>query len=87
MGYYNVVNAASMTSGQPEDISVVLANFQAIANVLNGGIDNSNLSAAANIAASRILGYPADGTKSLKGDGTWGVTQAGVSMGLLIAMT
>src|SRR6266516_650520 len=43
MGFYNVVNAASMQSGQPEDVSQILANFNAIAAVLNGGIDSSNI--------------------------------------------
>jgi hypothetical protein len=32
-----------MVAGQPEDISVVLANLQSIASVLNGNIDDSNL--------------------------------------------
>jgi hypothetical protein len=61
-----------MVAGQPEDISVVLANFQAIAAVLNGGIDNANINAAAAIAISKLAGYPSDASKSLKGDGTWG---------------
>src|SRR5215831_12292359 len=43
MGAYNVISPSAMAAGQPEDISVVLANFQAIATVLNGGIDNSNI--------------------------------------------
>ena len=43
-----------MVAGQPEDISQVLANFQAIQAVLNGGIDNSNINAAAAIAYSKI---------------------------------
>lgn len=72
MGFYNVVTAASMVAGQPEDVSVVLANFNAIATVLNGGIDNSNIAGAAAILASKLAGYPTDGTKVLKGDGTWG---------------
>lgn len=90
MGAYNIVSSAALQSGQPEDISVVLANLQAIATVLNGGVDNSNINAAAAIAASKLAGYPADGSKVLKGDGTWGsatrivrgsVTGAGVGTG------
>jgi hypothetical protein len=54
MGAYNVVSAAAMVAGQPEDVSVVLANFNAIATVLNGGIDNSNINAAAAIAYAKL---------------------------------
>lgn len=35
-------------------------------------ITNANIDAAAAIAASKLAGYPSDGTKVLKGDGTWG---------------
>jgi hypothetical protein len=38
-----------MQAGQPEDITVVLANLDAIAAVLNGGIDNTNVAAGAAI--------------------------------------
>jgi len=55
---YNVVAPGSMVSGQPEDISVVLANFNAIAAVLNGNIDNANIKADAAIATSKLAGYP-----------------------------
>lgn len=61
-----------MVAGQAEDISVVLANFNAIATVLNGGIDNANINAAAAIAISKLAGYPADSSKALLGDGSWG---------------
>lgn len=72
MGLYNIVSAPALVAGQPEDISVVLANLQAIQTILNGGIDNSNVAGAAAILASKLAGYPTDGTKVLKGDGTWG---------------
>ena len=71
MGAYNVVNPAALASGQPEDISVVLANLNAIAAVINGGLDNTNVAAGAALAASKIAGYPGDGSKVLAGDGTW----------------
>jgi len=71
MGAYNVVSRTAMAAGQPEDISVVLANLDAIASVLNGGIDNSNINATAAILASKLANYPADLTKLLRGDGTW----------------
>jgi hypothetical protein len=77
MGAYTVVNPGSLIAGQPEDISVVLANFQALATVLNGGIDNSNVNVAAAIAISKLQGYPTDGTKYLAGDSTWKVISAG----------
>lgn len=54
MGFYNVINASSMQTGQPEDVSQVLANFNAIAAVLNGALDNSNIDAAAAIALSKL---------------------------------
>jgi hypothetical protein len=73
MTAYNVISPASLVAGQPEDISVILANLQAIQGVLNGGIDNSNLNGAAAIAASKLAGYPADALKYLRGDGSWAV--------------
>ena len=54
MGFYNVVNASSLVSGMPEDISQVLANFNAIATVLNGGVDNTNINAAAAIDQTKL---------------------------------
>jgi microcystin-dependent protein len=69
---YNVVDPGKLVAGQPEDVSVLLANLQAIAAVLNGSLDNANLSPAAAIAISKLAGYPADNTKTLLGDGTWG---------------
>jgi len=77
MGAYNVISPSAMQAGQPEDISVVLANFSAIATVLNGGIDNSNIAVAAAIQASKFAGYPSDGSKALLGDGSWGSTGPG----------
>jgi hypothetical protein len=51
---YNIVSAASMAAGQPEDISVILANFSAIQSVLNGNLDNGNIAAGAALAASKL---------------------------------
>lgn len=68
---YNIVSPGALVAGQPEDISVVLANFQAIATILNGGIDNANINAAAAIALSKLAGYPSDATKFARGDGSW----------------
>lgn len=73
MTTYNIVSPGSMVAGQPEDISAVLANLTAIAAVLNGGLDNSNINAAAAIALSKLAGYPADATKFARGDGSWAV--------------
>jgi hypothetical protein len=69
---YNIVSGASLVAGQPEDISIVLANLQAIASVLNGNLDNANLHANAAIVPSKLQGYPSDATKALLGDGNWG---------------
>lgn len=78
MTQYNIVSAASLVAGQPEDISVVLSNLQAIATVLNGGLDDTNINAAAAIALSKLAGYPSDLTKFARGDGTWAAPPAPV---------
>jgi hypothetical protein len=72
MGFYNIVNAPSLVAGQPEDVGQVLANFQAIQAILNGGIDDVNIRSTAAINPSKLLGYPSDPTKVLFGDGIWG---------------
>jgi len=56
MGAYNIVNPGSLVPGQPEDITQVLANLQAIQAVINGGIDNSNIATGANIDPSKLAG-------------------------------
>ena len=56
MGIYNVVNPGSMVAGQPEDVSVVLANFNALAGIINGNIEDVNISPTAAIQASKIAG-------------------------------
>lgn len=42
MGLYNVLDRGLLQGGQPEDISKVLGNLDAIAAILNGGIDDTN---------------------------------------------
>lgn len=71
MTAYNVVDPAKLQALQPEDITVVLANLQAIAAAINGALDNGNLSPGAAIAISKLAGYPADSQKVLLGNGTW----------------
>jgi len=73
MGLYNIVGASSLVAGQPEDVGQVLANYQAIQAVLNGGIDDINIRASAAISASKLNAYPNDQTKYLAGDGIWRV--------------
>jgi microcystin-dependent protein len=85
MGVYNIVTPGALAAGQPEDISVVLANFNAIASILNGGIDNFNLSPAAAIVASKLSGFPSDGTKYLAGDGTWPPMLGSVPTGAVLS--
>ena len=80
---YNIISPTALQAGQPEDVSVVLANLQAIASVLNGQIDNANISPAASLAISKLAGYPSDGAKSLLGDGTWGSVQ-GIPTGVIL---
>jgi len=68
---YNVISPGALTAGQPEDVSVILSNFNAIAAVINGGIDASNLSPSANIPLSRLAGFPSNAQLYARGDGTW----------------
>lgn len=76
MTQYNVINAGLLASGQPEDISQVLANFNAIKAIINA-LKDDNIDPAAAIAIAKLAGYPADATKALFGDGTWKVTGLG----------
>lgn len=71
MSLYNIINPTSLVGGQPEDVGQVLANFQAIQAILNGGIDDVNIRSTAAIAASKFAGYPSDPTLALRGDGNW----------------
>jgi len=71
MTSYNIVNPTALVTGQPEDISVILSNLQAIQSVLNGNVDDGNIKAAAAIAIAKLANYPADATRYLRGDGTW----------------
>jgi hypothetical protein len=56
---------------------IVDANIAAAAAIartklnFGSGLVNADIAAAAAIAISKLAGYPADGTKVLKGDGTW----------------
>jgi len=60
-----------LAGGQPEDIGKVLANFDAILAAFNGDIRDDNLASVANIAISKLAGFPNDVTKQLLGNGTW----------------
>src|SRR5215831_931118 len=57
MTAYNVISPLLMVNGQPEDISVPEANFAAISQVINGGIDDTNIAANAQIQLSKLQGY------------------------------
>lgn len=70
MTAYNIINSTHLVNGQPEDVSDVLANFSAIAGVINA-LDDSNLAAGAAVSISKLAGYPTDASKFLRGDGTW----------------
>jgi hypothetical protein len=76
MTTYNVVSPGAMVAGQAEDISVILSNFQAIAAILNGNLDNANLAPGAAIVPSKIAGYPASAAVYLRGDGSWAAPPA-----------
>jgi len=56
MSYYSVINPPSMVNGQPEDISVVLANFDAIQQVINA-LTDANIAPGAGIKLSKLEPY------------------------------
>jgi len=60
-----------LAAGQPEDIGMVLADFDAILAVVNGDIRNDNIAAAAAIQASKLQGYPSNAALFLNGNGAW----------------
>ena len=72
-------------NGTLADASVIATNNSAIKTVVNGGLDDTNIHSAAGIQASKLNGYPGDGTKALFGDGTWQVpgAVAGVPVGAI----
>jgi hypothetical protein len=71
MSLYNIVGSASLAAGQPEDVSQVVANLQAIQTILNGGIDDVNVRSTAAILLSK-LNIPANINQVARGDGSWG---------------
>lgn len=86
MTAYNVVSPGAMVAGQVEDISVILSNFQALATILNGGLDNGNLAPSAAIVPSKIAGYPGLSSVFLRGDGAWaGAGGVGMVASLAVA--
>jgi len=84
MTAYNVLSPSAMAAGQPEDISVILGNFQALAGIINGQLDNNNLSPGAAIAIAKLAGYPGVTTSFLRGDGTWAAPSSPVSVGITL---
>lgn len=64
-----------LAAGQPEDISMVLADMDAILAVVNGDLRNDNIASAAAIVATK-LNHPANIKQVLRGDGTWGYRKA-----------
>jgi hypothetical protein len=87
MTAYNIVNPGHLVAGQNEDVSDVLANFQAIQSILNGNIDDTNVKAAAAIQISKLAGGGA-GTilKMLAGVPSWDfVYDAQVAAGAAIS--
>jgi hypothetical protein len=63
---YSVINPQAMTNGQPEDISVVKANFDAISTTLTK-LDDSNIAANAGIQLSKLAGQGTFGGVSFTG--------------------
>lgn len=54
MTTYAVVNRAALADGQPMHISDVVANFDAIASVVNGGLDDSNIGGSSAISLGKV---------------------------------
>jgi hypothetical protein len=63
------INLEVPSAGQNIGAGLHAANYADLQALLNGGLDGSNLSV---VPPAKITGYPADGAKVLKGDGTWG---------------
>jgi hypothetical protein len=62
------------------DAGVVNSNNAAIRGVVNGGIDNGNIAVGAGIAVNKLLiGGSPDGTKFLRDDGSWAVSQGEIA--------
>src|SRR6267378_3752796 len=64
-----------MQAGQPEDVSVVLSNFDALATLINGNLDQTNLNAAST---------PTFATLSLSGNTHTTLALTGAAAGLTI---
>src|SRR5262245_59591191 len=45
-------------AGDPEDVSQIMADFDALLSVVNGGLQDDNIAASAAIAASKIAAIP-----------------------------
>lgn len=71
-----VLTTTDVANGAVTDATVMNNNFTSVKNVVNGNIDDDNISAAAAIDPAKIAGYPADNSKALLGDGTWGLISA-----------
>jgi hypothetical protein len=53
MPNYSVINRGAMVNGQPEDISIPLSNFDALAAIINQ-LDDANIAPGANIQLSKL---------------------------------
>jgi hypothetical protein len=93
MTSYNVLDVASMVSGQPEDVSKILGNFNAIAAVINGHIDDTNFASGLIFDPAKIKQNGATvGQALVWGGSTWvpgGILTSGIvdAKGDLIAGT
>lgn len=54
MTTYTVVNRSALADGQPMHVSDVVANFDAIASVVNGGLDDSNIGGSTAISLWKV---------------------------------
>lgn len=76
----------TINNGDVTDADIINANFTSTKTAVNGNLSDENLASNAALAISKLAGYPADGTKSLLGDGTWGSVGAGASIGYAVGL-
>lgn len=57
MTAYNVISPELLVNLKPEDISIVLSNFQAISGVIDGHLDDSNIAENAHIQLSKLESF------------------------------
>lgn len=66
------INLTDPINGTVTDATLIAANNNILETVINGGIDDANVSSGAALSPNKFKGFPNDPTKALLGDGSWG---------------